>query len=51
MEHENIVLLRGYTIENGYPSIVYDWSEGGTINEYLAEHPECDRVKIVREFG
>lgn len=48
MTHENIVKLQGYTIENGYPSIVYGWSEGGTVNDYIKQHPECDRIKLVR---
>ena len=49
MDHDNVVKLRGFTIEHGYPSFVYDWSEGGTVSEYIAEHPECEKLKIVCE--
>lgn len=50
LDHVNIVRLEGYVEENGYPSVVYIWAGGGPVNEYVASHPTCDLLDIVRHL-
>lgn len=43
----NIVQLHGFIIEDNRLSLVLEWVPNGTIIEYLKDHPQCDRVKLV----
>ena len=45
--HKNIIALEGYILEDGIPAIVSLWASGGTMVEYVKDHPDCDVPKIV----
>lgn len=47
IEHKNIIQLEGYVLENGFPTIILEWAEGGTVIEYIKANPDCDLVEIV----
>ena len=34
-------------MEDGLPAIVSEWVEGGTLDDYIKEHPECNKIAIV----
>ena len=47
IHHENIMKLEGYIIKDGYPLLISEWSENGTVTEYIKRNPECDYVRTV----
>lgn len=47
LENENIAKLQGFYEENGFPSFLSEWSEEGTVDSYVKDHPECDLKAIV----
>lgn len=42
--------LEGYIIKDGYPLLISEWSENGTVTEYVKKHPGCDYVYMVSTF-
>ena len=46
MAHPNIVPLLGVTVDP--PKIVLGWMYGGDLTEYIANHPDADRLSLVR---
>lgn len=51
LNHENIVKLEGFLLDDLNPpsaTIVSSWADGGTVDDYVREHPDCDQVEIVR---
>ncbi|KAI5119139.1 hypothetical protein M0805_005218 [Coniferiporia weirii] len=47
LDHPNVLPFIGYIIENGYPSLVSEWIENGTVTTYLKENPETDIGVII----
>ena len=47
LRHDNIVVLEGYILGDGFPAIVSTWAAGRTIVEYVKAHPGCDELAIV----
>ena len=47
LEHENIIVLEGFIIEDAYPAIVSEWAKGGTVTEYVKSNPDCKLLTIV----
>ena len=45
--HPNILRLIGFIIEGGYPSLISEWIEHGTMVDYLKSHPEAHVGKLV----
>lgn len=39
--------LEGYILKDGYPLLISEWCEDGTIIEYISNNPESDYVNIV----
>lgn len=49
LSHPNVLRLLGYIVEeNGFPSLVSDWIEGGTALEYVKTVPNADISYLVR---
>lgn len=48
--HPNINRFLGFILEEGRerPSLISEWYEGGTVDKYVKENPECDLKGIVR---
>ena len=46
--HSNIVPLRGFEENNGYPFLVMDYVEGRTLDDYLAEKGTLSEVETVK---
>lgn len=49
--HKNIITFEGFSIENGYPSIVTEWADGGTVIQYIKLHEKCDLIEIVSDYA
>ena len=45
MAHPNIVPLLGVTLDP--PQLISDWLPGGYLTEYVASHPDTDRISLV----
>ena len=54
LNHENIVKLEGFLLDDLKPpsaTIVSSWADGGTVDDYVKEHPDCDHMALVRATG
>ena len=49
MTHPNIVPLLGVTIDP--PQLISDWMPGGNLTEYIANHPDADRISLVSDIS
>ena len=47
LTHPNIVPLLGVTIDP--PQLISDWMPGGDLTEYIASHPDTDRMGLVSD--
>lgn len=45
LKHPNIVPLLGVTIDP--LELIFDWMPGGDLPEYIANHPDADRLSLV----
>lgn len=51
LDHENIIKLEGFLLNDLNPpsaTIITRWADGGTLDEFVRNHPKCDFVEIVR---
>jgi hypothetical protein len=49
LQHPNIVPFLGVPTKIPPPyEIVFDWMENGTLIDFVAKHPEVDRIGLVR---
>ena len=48
LNHDNILLLLGVMTIEGFPCMVSEWMENGTMNAYLKSHPDADVLELVR---
>lgn len=51
LDHENVVKFEGFLFDDQTPphaTIVSDWADGGTADDYVKKHPECNQLKLVR---
>ena len=48
LTHPNIVPLLGVTIDP--PQLISDWMSGGNLMEYIANHPDTDRISLVNDL-
>ena len=49
LTHPNIVPLLGVTIDP--PQLISDRMPGGNLTEYIADHPDTDRIGLVSNFS
>ena len=49
LTHPNIVPLLGVTIDP--PQLISDRMSGGNLMEYIANHPDMDRISLVGDFS
>ena len=47
VDHENVIKLSGYIMEEGHPSLVLPWAGGGTLPDYIKKHPDYPLLPIV----
>ncbi|KAI5121784.1 hypothetical protein M0805_009595 [Coniferiporia weirii] len=47
LDHPNVLSFKGYMIENGYPSLISEWIEDGTLMEFLKVNPRTDIEAMV----
>ncbi|THH06165.1 hypothetical protein EW145_g4263 [Phellinidium pouzarii] len=48
LDHENVLALSGFiTEENGFPSLVSEYMEDGTLSDYVKTNPECDVMRLI----
>ena len=45
MTHPNIVPLLGVAVDP--LQVISDWMSGGNLTEYIANHPDADRLSLV----
>ena len=50
LNHSNVVKLEGYSIEDGFPSLISEWAEHGTVVEYAKNNIDKDAIAIVRNL-
>ena len=48
LRHPNIVQFLGLVIEDGYPLLISEWVENGTLNDYLEKNSDCHIGYVVR---
>ncbi|THH09476.1 hypothetical protein EW145_g1993 [Phellinidium pouzarii] len=45
LNHPNVLPLRGFIIdETGFPSLISEWMDNGSVLEYAQKHPDCDTI-------
>ena len=49
LTHPNIVPLLGVTIDP--PQLISDRMPGGNLTEYIASHPDTDRISLVSDLS
>ena len=49
LTHPNIVPFLGVTIDP--PQLIADWMPGGNLTEYIASHPDTDRISLVSDLS
>ncbi|KAL5525891.1 hypothetical protein ACEPAG_7229 [Sanghuangporus baumii] len=47
LNHPNILPFLGFILENGYPSLISEWMELGTVRKFLENHPDFDITDLV----
>ncbi|KAI5116311.1 hypothetical protein M0805_009155 [Coniferiporia weirii] len=48
LAHRNIVPLFGFIIcENGFPALVSEWMDNGSVLQYVRSHPEHDVIHLI----
>ena len=51
LQHPNILPLIGVTITPEHYSLVSDWMDNGTINEFIEMNPDANRIDLVGPHG
>jgi hypothetical protein len=51
LDHPNVLPFLGATIKSHSLSLVSPWMESGNINRYIRNHPEANRLQLVRSFN
>ena len=49
LTHPNIIPLLGVTIDP--PQLISDRMPGGNLTEYIANHPDADRISLVNDIS
>lgn len=44
----NVVKVRGFLMEDGYPAIIMDWAPGGSLYDYMKTFGNYDKLQTVR---
>lgn len=48
LNHRNILLLKGFTMEGAYTRLITDWMANGNLKVYLRRFPDSDKFRLVR---
>lgn len=48
LKHRNISRFIGFTFDNDHAALVSEWQHYGNIMNFLQEHPDADRLVLVR---
>ena len=48
LEHNNVLPLLGIMMMEGFPCMVSEWMENGTMNAYLKDHTDTNVLELVR---
>ena len=48
--HPNVLPLIGVAMDNDFFAMASEWMENGSINEFVRENPDVDRLELVGFF-